>query len=85
MDINQLREKIDNIDDQILILFLERMKCAEKIGKIKKAQGINVFDKSRETQILERLCKKSGEYQKEVEKLFSCIMEISKHHQRSLL
>lgn len=85
MDIDKLRKEIDNIDDKILILFLERMYFVEKIGKIKKAHSINILDKSREKQILERLSKKSGKHQKEVEKLFSYIMEISKNYQRSLL
>lgn len=85
MDIEKLRKEIDDIDNEILLLFLKRMDCVEKIGKIKKSCSIDILDNSRELQILERLSKKSGKYEKEVEKLFSYIMEISKNYQRSLL
>ena len=32
MDIQELRTQIDNIDDQLVKLFVERMEVAEKIG-----------------------------------------------------
>ena len=44
MDMNELRSQIDNIDDQLVKLFVERMDIAEKIGAYKKANNLPVFD-----------------------------------------
>ncbi len=54
-EIPQLRAAIDEIDAHILELINGRLKLAETIGRIKKEQGGYIFDKSRETRVMERL------------------------------
>ena len=51
--INDLREKIDKIDDQIIPLLEERLKIAKQIKKFKKKGKI--FDPKREDQILSKI------------------------------
>ncbi len=55
MDIDELRKKIDAIDDQLLKLFNERAKLAKEIGLTKKSLGLPIHVPSREQEILERL------------------------------
>ncbi len=50
-----LRKKIDEIDEEIINLFKERLKIAQEIGKIKASKGVQTFDLGREKQILRRI------------------------------
>jgi chorismate mutase len=54
-NIEDLRERIDSIDDELLRLFNERAKLALEIGKMKKNQGIPIHIPNREEQILIRV------------------------------
>ncbi|HCL56794.1 MAG TPA: prephenate dehydratase [Spirochaetia bacterium] len=62
MSIDEYRKKIDSIDENIIHLLTERVKCAEEIGKIKKSQNLPIFVPSREKAILERLVKINPEF-----------------------
>ncbi len=63
-ELEDLRKKINSIDDEILQLLSNRSKIVLKIGKHKKEQ--NVIDLDREQKILDRLIKKSnGSYSKD--------------------
>ena len=55
MTIDELRLKINEIDEKMLELFKARMAVSKAIGAAKKAQGLPVFDASREQQVLDRL------------------------------
>lgn len=54
-----LRQKIDRIDDQILLLLKERMGFMEKIGSIKKQNCISIRDEEREKEKLETVEQKA--------------------------
>lgn len=54
-DIAGWRVRIDEIDKELLKLLNERATCAIEIGKIKKKDGIDIYDPDRERSILERL------------------------------
>jgi chorismate mutase/prephenate dehydratase len=55
MDIDNLRREIDELDDAILELLNRRAEKAIEIGRAKKQADREVFDPSRERQILGRL------------------------------
>ena len=55
MDLEQLRARIDKIDEQILALLKERGLLAAEIAKIKQEKNATQFVPSRERQILERM------------------------------
>lgn len=59
--INELREKIDRIDDEIAGLLNQRSEIASKIISLKKNSSIDVEDVSRESSIIARLCEKNPE------------------------
>ena len=54
-EIPLLRKKVDEIDDQILIVLCERVKTCRAIGDAKKKQGKPVRDVSREAEVFKRI------------------------------
>jgi shikimate dehydrogenase len=60
-DIQKLRQRIDEIDDQLLDLINQRLQVAREIGKIKNLSGTALIDTKRESQIFQRLsCLNNG-------------------------
>lgn len=50
----EYRKRIDEIDRDILRLFEERMRTAEKIGEYKKQNGLPITDENREKEVVEK-------------------------------
>ena len=61
MELNELRNKLDVIDDQIASLYGERMKIVEQVSFAKKQSGKAVNDPEREKKILLRVADKVDE------------------------
>ena len=62
-NIDQLRNKIDEITLQMLTLLRERTEIAKQIGELKKSSGLSINDEKREEQLrteVSDLCKKIG-------------------------
>ena len=80
MDIQQLRDSIDDIDGEILKLFLKRMAVCRDVAEYKRQHNMQVFQGGREQQIIDRIRVLTGD--KELEAgtaaLFTSIMDISK-------
>jgi len=55
MSLEELRNKIDEIDEQIVQLIGERFKIAEEIGKNKRGENRAVEDRQRESRVLEHV------------------------------
>lgn len=55
MTIDELRLKINDIDEQMLQLFKSRMAVSKAIGDAKKRQGLPIMDAHREQLIYDRL------------------------------
>ena len=53
--IDNVRERMDAIDDELLRLFNERAKLALEIGRMKKDLGLPIYIPSREEQIITRV------------------------------
>lgn len=56
------RKEIDTIDEELITLLKKRLSIAEKIGMYKKSKNIDVLDKSREHEIIEKLNNKAKEH-----------------------
>ena len=54
-NINDVRERIDSIDDELLRLFNERAKLVLEIGRMKKDRGLPIHIPSREEEIITRV------------------------------
>ena len=53
--INELRQKIDSFDDQMLNLLVQRFAVSKEIGDIKSAENLKVGDPNRYQVIIDRL------------------------------
>lgn len=86
-DLSESRAKIDEIDNQIVKLYEERMVVATDVAEYKIATGKKVFDKEREVSKLENLSSKaSNAFNKHgIRELFEQIMAMSRKKQYQLL
>jgi chorismate mutase len=86
--LNRLRSRIDRIDKGIIRLLLKRSRAVERIGRLKKQQGIPVVDSEREREILSRidtkidLQKAAGAQREFVRKVYERIFTASREMER---
>ena len=52
MTIDELRQRIDQLDERLVELLTERANCALQIGKLKHDLGLEVYQPDREAQVL---------------------------------
>ncbi len=86
MELNELRGKIDVIDEKLVKLFEERMEVAKNIAEYKKTNSMPVLDVMREREKLSAIsdmCSKNMRDYMRV--LYSLIFELSRSYQGSLL
>ena len=50
--LDELRRRIDELDEKLVELLNERANCALKIGEIKQAMGLEIYQPDRESQVL---------------------------------
>lgn len=85
MDINELRNEIDAIDDELVRLFEKRMRTASSIAEYKRANGLAVSDRSRERQVINKVTSKvSPEFSDFTKVLYQTIFDVSCSYQRTL-
>lgn len=87
MDLLQLREKIDEIDAQIVSLYEQRMEVSAQVARYKINTGSKVFDKQREKEKLEKVrAMTHNEFNAYgIQELFEQIMSMSRKLQYQLL
>ena len=83
--INILRNKIDDLDNQILDFLVQRFSISIEIGNIKASSGIKIRDPGREKEIIERLANKlAGKLDKDdIASIFEPVYKISKKFQKN--
>ena len=52
MTIDELRQRIDHLDERLVELLSERAHCALEIGKLKHTLGLEVYQPDREKEVL---------------------------------
>lgn len=83
MDLSQLRGSIDEIDDQMVALFRQRMALSAQIGAYKQANGLPVLVPGREREKLADLAEKAGpELANDIRSLYATVFELSRNYQR---
>lgn len=82
MEINELRDKIDAIDTELVRLFTARMDVAAQVADYKKANNLPIFVPSRERAILQAVAEKAGpEMGNYTRVLYSMLFELSRSYQ----
>lgn len=86
IELKKCRDKIDALDRELLRLFEERMHIVKDVADIKKANGIGIYDSSREKELISVIIDMSEDGLCEYDKaLFEKIMELSKLYQSRCL
>lgn len=84
MNLETLRQTIDQIDDDMMVLFKKRLAVSFQIGELKKALNLPIFDPSREQGILDK--RKAALHDEDLwpyyESFLKHLFELSKERQR---
>ena len=83
MNLDIIRQEIDQIDDQIVKLLEERMHLVEGVVAYKKASGKPILDSKREEVIFEKVRNRvtNKSYQETIVSTFSDILKRSRDYQ----
>ena len=86
MDLKELRDQIDQVDEQLTDLFCKRMEICAQVAQYKKENGTGVLNRTREREILARVAKQAGEpLDFYAHMLYSVLFDLSKSYQTTLL
>ena len=86
MDLQELRGRIDGIDDALIDLFQRRMNMANEVARYKQRHGMPILDPVREEQKLRDLSGKAEErYRPYVAALYALIFELSRAEQEKTM
>jgi len=82
MQLNELRNKIDNIDDELIRLFSERMQVVTQVAEYKKKNELPVLDRKREAEKLSEITQKvSPDLEAYAHILYDTLFELSRSYQ----
>ncbi|MBQ8109390.1 MAG: chorismate mutase [Clostridia bacterium] len=82
MEINEIRQNIDAIDNELVALFTRRMACSGQIAEAKRQTDRPIRDHARERAILNRVTALAGDaYAPYVHALYSHIFDLSRSYQ----
>lgn len=86
MELSELRNRIDEIDKDLVRLFTERMGISAEVAEAKRQTGKPVFDPAREREIIRNLTENlDDEMSGYVSVLYNSIFEISRARQSKML
>lgn len=86
MELNELRQQIDEIDRKLVSLFIERMSCSAEIAEYKQQHGLPVLDAEREQALLNKISVLSGnEFEEYARVIYNSILSTSKSYQQKIL
>ena len=84
--LEELREEIDRIDEQMVKLFEDRMNIAKSVGDFKRENNLAILDEGREQGIVDKSKERVTEDLKgEVGILMRSLMALSREYQRNML
>lgn len=82
MDLNELRQEIDNIDIELVKLFTARMAVSAKVADYKREHNLPIFHPGRERAILQKVAEMAGpEMGNYTRVLYSMLFELSRSYQ----
>lgn len=82
--LEQVREEINQIDQELVILLEKRYKCVDEVVRVKREHQLPVLDSKREALVLNKIAKliEEDQYQDSILETFQSIMDISKKYQQ---
>jgi chorismate mutase len=83
----ELREQIEEIDEDIIDLISTRMEIADELAKAKKQAGQKYWDEDKEREVVNRyheLCEEVSLSEEEATMIAEALLKISKERQKHL-
>ncbi|MBP1044047.1 chorismate mutase [Vagococcus sp. BWB3-3] len=82
--LSQQREKIDQLDQQIVALLEERMTVVTEVARIKAENQLAILDGQREEALLAKIRHyvKDDQYEESIVEVYQAMLLISKNYQR---
>ena len=82
MDLNDIRQEINQVDAKLVELFVKRMELAAQVADYKKEKGLPIYVPAREREVLESVAKLSGpEMEAYTRELYSTLFALSRSYQ----
>ena len=82
MDLSEIRQQIDEIDQELVGLFCRRMSLSAQVADYKKANNLPIFVPARERAILQKVAELAGaEMENYTRVLYSMLFELSRSYQ----
>ena len=78
------RTEIDAIDREVVSLFERRMQVVMEVARIKKENGMIIFDASREKEVIEKVQSYLTDegLKEELREVYETLMKVSKDYQK---
>ena len=84
MELQSLRNQIDDIDKELVSLFIKRMNCSAMVAELKRKNRLPVLDASRERALLNKISELAGEdFEGYARTLYSTILSLSRSYQHT--
>jgi monofunctional chorismate mutase len=86
-ELDQCREEIDLIDQQLTALFEKRMETVLKVGEYKKAHDLPILDAGREEAVIKKNIERLSNpaFHRELSDFYQTLMAITKETQQRLM
>jgi chorismate mutase/prephenate dehydratase len=84
MELDEIRGRIDSVDEEILRLFLTRMDLAEEVAAYKNQHRLPILNKERERAVLAKVTAAAGDKERYAYHLFSTLFELARARQAEL-
>ena len=84
LDLEEIREKIDRLDSQLVKLLEERLHIVQEVAQFKKLTGKKIFDEKREKEVIQKNLERveNKELNHYIELILKDIMDSSKEYQK---
>ncbi len=87
MELDELREEINKIDEELRVLFEKRLQIATQIAVLKKKRQLPIEDQNREKQVIQMHCEKVSDpkVQEAYLSWLKMTMEITKEWEKNFI
>ena len=86
LNLQEIRTQLDQIDDQMTVLFAKRMNLVTEVAAYKKEKGLPILDTGREREIVNRVTLEAGKDLEQYTKmLYQTIFNVSRAYQAEQL
>ena len=86
LNLQEIRNEINEIDNEIVELFKKRMNCAASVAQYKAEHNLPVLDSERERALLTKICNLAGEeFDTYALTLYNTMLDVSKAYQHKIL